>query len=121
VKAVINADDVRERMIWSVAEEREAAGKAAAPGGKKVDDIDDVQQLLPEVRAEGQKRWDALSPDEQKKEIADQQEMMDAMLGQAVGAIRQEGFLKSFGMFDFLWIFLAVGTAFKIGSGSNSD
>jgi hypothetical protein len=118
----VDAGIMINRMSWEVAEEHEAKQKPIMVNGKAmtVEEIENVDDLPQAIRDEAKKRWTALSPDEQSEKMDAHQAEMKAMFAGVADEARNEGFMNSFGAFDLLWLFLAVGTAFKIGSGANS-
>lgn len=69
------------------------------------------------VWAEGKKRWSALSVDDQETARSEQLVYRKQMMEFVRASIKSEAFKDSFGPFDFLWGFLALGSAFGIGRG----
>ncbi len=47
--------------------------------------------------------------------------MIAKAMGMARGGMLQTAFFSTFSPFDILWFVLALGTAFKFGSGSGDD
>lgn len=103
---VVHADEV-------VVEWEDEGRTVDWPSGMTIDEAYEEEDYPPEVWAEARTRWDALSDQDQKTMLAEYQAGAQAAMSQA----RQEGFLRSFSLFDILWIGLAVVTALKLGSG----
>lgn len=106
-----------EYAIGSIADEiEECGGTVAWPEIEDLDEVEIREEYPPEIWAKAEKAWDEKTPAEKeefKKEVQQNVEEGIAMLNSYV---RKEGFLASFSLFDALFFFLAIGTAFKIGS-----
>ena len=87
------------------------------PAGMTVEEAYEEADYPPEVWAEARSRWDRLSPGEQQAALAAEQARADEAVAMFKSDIREEGFLRSFTLFDILWIGLAVFTALKLGAG----
>jgi hypothetical protein len=119
---VLNDKGMVTQLAWTIAAEREAAGKPIVPGGnKKVEQVDDAAELSADIHDEAHKRWNALPADERQRQMVEQQAAMNVLLNGVADQARNAGFRESFGMFDLLWFGLAVATAFRIGSGTQSS
>ncbi len=73
-------------------------------------------QYPAEVWTEGERRWHALSKDEQQDKIGQHEEFMASLMGELVASTQMEVFKESFTPWDFLWFGLALVTAFRVGS-----
>lgn len=98
----------------------EEAGQTVTwPAGVDPDDAMAKADYPPAVWAQAEQAWSAMTPDE-KTEFKEQvRQQVDASMGEVVAGAKKEGFMASFGLFDALFFFLAIGTAYKIGS--NAD
>ncbi len=45
----------------------------------------------------------------------------DIVIAALKGNVKNKAFIESFSPFDILWVVLAIGSAFKIGSGAASN
>ena len=118
----ITADDVKLEIAYDVFAEREQAGKPVAmPPGKTSDDLETLADVPPEVRGEADKRWNALTAEEQNQRIATSKENYVMIRDMFINSSRGEAFTSSFGAFDLLWFGLAAYTAFRIGSGGGNE
>jgi hypothetical protein len=115
-----------EQMIAAtadeVATEHEAAGKPVAwPPENESDDAPISASYPPDIWAEGKKRWEALSPEQQAEKTQANEAQMAALVDQFVAEARKSAFRESFTPWDLLWFGLAAYTAFKIGSGADQQ
>lgn len=109
-----------------IAVEYEAEGKPVEwPSGVDPEYASESWEYPEDVWADAQSRWDAMN--EEDRELYRQgieQDIRDGFL-EELENMRSEaasqGFLQSFGLFDVLFFFLAVGTAFKLASGGTSE
>lgn len=71
------------------------------------------------------KQWKGMSAEEQRAKHAEVQRLTDESLAEYIRTVkpiaRMEAFKGSFGLFDLLWIGLAIASAFKLGSGLGND
>jgi phosphate/sulfate permease len=65
-----------------------------------------------------EEEWDSMTDDEQNKYREDIRQASYANINEVGNYYRQEGFKASFGFMDAIFFALAIGTAFKIGSGA---
>lgn len=62
-------------------------------------------------------QWDKFTPEEQQEQIDEMQASMDDIdFGELEAAIKKEGFVSTFGMFDLVWLFFAVCAAYSVGA-----
>ncbi|MFN9373378.1 MAG: hypothetical protein ACK6D3_15960 [Planctomycetaceae bacterium] len=107
----------------SIIEEHQAAGKPVIfPPGKNLENALGKQDYPPAIWAEAETRWQAMSAGERElslKEL-DQEGQISAAQRMEISilALRNGAGLS---LFDLLWVFLAVSTAFKLGSGGESS
>jgi hypothetical protein len=122
IQMQITPDDMIEGFANEIAAERIGKGqKVAFSGGKTLDDASGKADFPPDIWQQATAKWQALPAAEQQKRIAEQQEMMQMLVGAVQGQIRQQGFWESFSLFDALWFLLAAGTAYKLGHGNISS
>lgn len=107
------------RKADKVVAEREKAGqKIEWPPESKSDELSLEESYPADVWAEGKKRWEGLSPQQQRAEREACREQLAELLRELHGYIRSESFKESFTGWDILWFGLAALTAFKLGAGS---
>jgi predicted Zn finger-like uncharacterized protein len=116
--AQLEAPALREQQILfqeaqAITEEQERKGvKLDWPPGKSLDNATELADFPKSIAKEAHKNWDAQTP--RMKEIQ-----------KNIGQIAQAGrafviaiaFIGSFGFFDLLWFFLAMGSAYRLGRG----
>lgn len=89
------------------------------------DEYDSPDVYPDDIWFEAEDVWNAMTVDEQSEFRVDMQEQLRAQheLGLAFAGIggRIGGFLYSFGLLDILFYFLAMGSAYKMGSGGYSE
>ena len=119
-----NPEQVALSMLAdSIVEEYQAAGKPVIfPPGKNAGNAHERQDYPQAIWAEAQARWQATSPEDRKAALDDlakgvQFSAVDRM-HMSILALRNGAGLSAF---DLLWVFLAVSTAFKLGSGGESS
>lgn len=95
-------------------EAAEAGDPITWPDGGDVDGGFTKREYPAALWSEAESLYASWSPDEQDAYRADIQAMIDGMEAQYAEVAREEGFMASFSVFDLLWGFLALGTAFKL-------
>ena len=117
--AEVTPNDMIVRLADEIVQERETKGqKVVFPGGKTIADANAQADYPPDIWQAAAAKWQAVSPDEQQKQLAAAREENRALMAGMQGQLRQAGFWASFGLFDALWFFLAAGTAYKLGHGN---
>lgn len=91
------------------------------PPGMTLDEADEPHEYPAGVWDEATKRWQALGKPEQQKRMDQAKESRQMLAGALAGALKRQGFLASFSLFDALWFLLAAGTAFRLGSGGYGE
>jgi len=112
-----NAKERQEQIIIqearTLAEEQEKKGvKLDWPRGKSLDEAEELSDFPAPIAQQAQKNWDAQNP-RIKGHLQNMQQINRIGKAFAIGAV----FLVSFGLFDLLWFFLAISSAFKLGRG----
>lgn len=98
--------------------ERAAKGKPVRfPPGTSMEKANGPQDFPKDVWQEATKRWEKLGPAGQQEEINKRRQLFQQLGANLRGELRAAGFRESFSPFDLLWGFLAITTAFKLGSG----
>ncbi|MGH7243494.1 MAG: hypothetical protein ACREJD_08775 [Phycisphaerales bacterium] len=101
-----------------VAEEWEKGGKKLEwPKGSDIDDATEEAEFPKGVWADAKGRWNAMSETQKDGYKRDLQENLHAEIDGVVAGVESDAFAKSFTFFDILWAFLAIGSAYKLGSG----
>ncbi|MCA9294067.1 MAG: hypothetical protein KDA20_09665 [Phycisphaerales bacterium] len=110
-------DALIAQLAEEIASAREDAGTPVDwPDVGEDEDLPAEAYYPKDIWAEAAKRWSSFAPSEQEDYARVQQEMMDLGAQQFMQSFRTEGFLASFGLFDVLWLVLAVGSAWKIAA-----
>ncbi len=115
-----------EQMISDEADKyvdelEQGGSKITLPEGADNEDTPLAESYPKEVWAEADRRWNALSPDDQKKRTKEYQERVAMVINQIAGSARDQVFKDSFTPWDLLWFGLALVTAFKVGSATYSE
>ncbi len=115
-------EDAQVELADEIVEEFEAAGKTLVwPNGMTVEEATTREDYPPVVWSEMEKRWNKLSQAERDARVAQWQAEYDAGMAAAQQYMQSQGtidvLIANLGVFDALWAFLAIGTAFTIGKG----
>ena len=115
-----------ETMIAEIApavvkERQDAKTPLQWPQGSNPEAASEEKDFPKEVWAEAKTRWEAKPPAEQSAAKLETQRQHEEFVQMIKAQIRDSAFKASFGPFDLLWAFLALGTAYKIGSGQGSE
>lgn len=100
---------------------QDAKKKLRWPPGQSVETAQAEPDYPKDVWAEAKKRWDAIPAEEQQKRIHASEVQFAEIKGMIVDGVVDQGFKSSFSPADLLFFGLAVFTAFKVGSGLNTD
>ena len=120
--AGLTADDMIESIADEIVAERVAAGKPVNwKPGMNAEDASSQADYPPDIWQEATARWNGEPPEQRETELAEQREQMAAMQKMLQGMMRNEAFKASFSLFDILWVVLAAGSAFRLGSGATTD
>lgn len=97
-----------------IASEREARGdKLYWPAGMTLQEAGPLSDYPGDVQAAARKQWEGASPQWKQEYIETHRVTADA--------IKAGVFASTFGLIDLLWAFLAIGSAWGIGSGAGTD
>ncbi|MFN0012803.1 MAG: hypothetical protein ACKVS8_14305 [Phycisphaerales bacterium] len=120
VSAPLTDEDLQMHLGAEIADEWESAGKELKwPKGEPPEDVEGPGDLPPDLWAETTTRWKAATPEWQADYRSRTQTAVTAELETLKQTVKEDAFKGSFGLFDILWLFLALGSAFKIGSGGS--
>lgn len=100
-----------------VMEHMQAGEPVRWPGGVVPENPCEEREYPRDVWAEAAERYAALSPQERTQYKAELTTGIQASLREFRSEAQQAGFRESFGMLDLLFVALAIGSAFKLGSG----
>ncbi|NUQ52073.1 MAG: hypothetical protein HUU19_05170 [Phycisphaerales bacterium] len=92
------------------------------PTGVTADTAEEEKDYPPELWKDAKARWVALddaTKEQYRMDVRRSIEQAATAMVNTLGAA--EVFVQSFSFFDLLWAFLAVGAAFKVGSGAASS
>jgi hypothetical protein len=118
----VTAELMFEAYAYEIVRERVAQGKPVQfAGNKKLEDVEAWEEFPADVQQEAKQRWEKLPTAEQAAAIQKKADEFKNVFRAVHGEIAQQAFMGSFGLFDLLWFFLAVGTAFRLGSGGSDE
>ncbi len=120
--SLANPDYVVSVIAGELCKEREAAGQ---PVNWPLDMSAEMAWLKadfpPDIWSDAEGRWNAMTPDAQQiyhTQVRDLLKYEDAHVRSEIDAlVRNEGYFATFTLYDILWFALALGAAFRIGSG----
>ncbi len=120
--SVVTEDYTKIYVAHQLVEEYEAGRKPLKwPEGYSAETATESFHFPPDLWKDLESRWKALS-DAQKATYQQATEaQFNAYLVEASQEARTEAFKGSFSFWDALWFFLAVGTAYKVGSGEGDE
>ena len=116
--AQLAAPELREQQILvqeadAIAEEQQKQGvKLNWPRGKSLDNAVELSDFPETVVKQARQNWEKQTP--RAKEI---QKNMGHVAQAGKGFLITLAFIGSFSLFDLLWFFLAMGSAFRLGRG----
>lgn len=101
-------------------------GKSLAwPKDMSDEDAEKPEDFPKEIWKDVETRWNGMSSDARKQYCEDTRvatrEAFHSGVDMVSGQAKVDFFLHSFGAWDLLWGFLAVSTAFRVGSGSSGN
>ncbi len=118
----VTADNFQLELCSEVAEEWTAEKKKIKwLPGKSAEVAQELQDYPQAVRDEAKKRWDAKPAAEQQDLLATRQKVVEEITGSLIAGAKSEVFKSSFNGYDILFFILAIVSAFKVGSGMQSD
>ncbi len=99
----------------------EAGTEVAWPSGVNPNEAAIEPDYPVDIWSEAEARWAAMDEQEQTAGWDMAQSNLNAAMSEFRSDATMDAFIYSFGLFDLLWVFLAVGTAFKVGAGSEEE
>lgn len=122
----VTDNDLKAAFADEIVTQREEAGKPITwPQHNEENGPTYPEEYPTDIVAEASKKWDALTTDQQLAKRTQAQADLDQGLAEFIRTIkptaRTEVFKASFGLFDLLWLGLAIASAFKLGSGLGND
>ncbi len=120
--ALANDDFHLVRIADGIVQQREEEGQQVVwPDGYDFDSAWREAHYPQDIWAQATAAWDAMSTAEQASYWASWKQEMSEGRALAEAQLTSYGFVQSFGLFDILWVVLAVGTAAKLGAGGARD
>ncbi|MBL8885088.1 MAG: hypothetical protein JNK16_00390 [Phycisphaerales bacterium] len=124
IHADIKIDD--DRALVGIADQ---LAEEAEKSGKKLDwpklmsreEASEEKDFPPAIWADAKARWTAMTPAAQETYKRDLEQHIHAQVDSAIGEAESTIFLQTLTFLDLIWGFLAVASAFKLGSGSSGD
>lgn len=113
----LTEEDAQVMMADQLVRDAEQAGRALRwPEGMTFEDAEEPEHYPKEIWADVQDRWGRMSESERASYSREMQAFLKASIREDIDSIKTEGFVETFGLFDILWIVLAVGTAFSVAA-----
>jgi hypothetical protein len=120
--AKISEDDAQVELARTVVHEQEEKGKVLKwPDGMSEEEAETQADFPKEVWAEMDKRWAAMSPDQREDYLNQLRKERKELVANVMGVVKDQGFMASFDVIDIVFLLLAVGAGFSIGSGGKSS
>ena len=118
----LTMDDVKIALADEVVEEFTQEGKKVAwPEGMTLEAARGQADYPKDVWAEAEKRFTEMPEADRESMLASMKESQAQFMATYASEFRAQGFQNSLSPWDALWAFLALGTAFKLGSGAGED
>ncbi|MCK4998793.1 MAG: hypothetical protein KAS23_04630 [Anaerohalosphaera sp.] len=122
-EAVLQGFEEEENLIVWLADRIIAARQESGlivrwPAGVDPEEAYSIDQYPKDVAEEAKTLWESKTDQEkqQLKELAFEE--FEYKLNNEVSSVKSEVFADSFGLFDLLFFFLAIGTSYRIASGT---
>jgi predicted Zn finger-like uncharacterized protein len=119
-KAVATPEQVMMLEARAIASEAEKKGtKLKWPPGKSLDVAEELSDFPEAIADQAQRNWAAQTPriKQHQKSLQQVNEIGKNPVGKGLFVVLV--FLGSFRLFDLLWFFLAMGSAFRLGRGTS--
>ena len=118
----LTMDDVKVALADEVVEELTQDGKKVEWADGMTLELAEGQADYPkDVWAEAEKRFTEIPEADRESMLARMKESQAAFMETFAAEFRSQGFKDSLGPLDGLWALLALGTAFKLGSGAGEN
>lgn len=118
----VTDDDLKVSLADQLVEEYEQGGKPVKwPEGMDVETASSQADYPPDLWADMLTRWAQLTPQEIEQRRAWITRNQKDALASFQSEIAREGFFSTFSFFDIIWAILAIGSAYKIGSGEEGN
>ncbi len=110
-------DELEKQMVLleahAIADDQQKKGVDLKwPPGKSLDKATELEDFPEPIAKRAQKNWD-----EQTPRIKERRENLGHIAQAGKAFVIAFAFFGSFGLFDLLWFFLAMGSAFRLGRG----
>lgn len=111
-------DDAKAYLAEQLANQANSEGKVLKwPADKNFENAKTLGDYPRDIAKDAESRWKAMTPEAREGYKAQALENVKGQLGAVVSGVEEQAFKESFSAYDFLWVFLAVGTAFRLGAG----
>ncbi len=118
----VSEDDAKVFMARQLVEEYTKANKKLAwPKDMDEDSAEEAKDFPADLWKDTTTRWDGMDQKARDAYCQSVEEQRREAIAAFSNAVTQQGFQASFSPWDILWALLAIGSAYKIGSGSGSD
>lgn len=86
------------------------------PAGVNPEEASSKEDYPPVIWALAEKAWSNMTDDEKEEFKANVRQQVEENIQAYTNSVKADGFFASFGVFDILFAFLAIATAYKVGS-----
>lgn len=118
----VDADSAPIFMADQLVEEYESQGKALTwPEGMDADTAEKPEDFPKELWEDATARWASMTDDQKTQYIAQMEAVRSERMSIGMAAFDGVILVESLSLYDALWAFLALGSAFKIGSGNGDS
>lgn len=115
----VSEDDAKLYMADQLVDEYEKENKPIKwPDGEDQDSADELKDYPKILQSDVLARWDAMGPTEREGYIGNIRAQHEYLMSEVAGMAESESFFAMFSPLDFLFFFLALATAYKVGSGN---
>lgn len=119
IHASLHDEDVQMFMAHQLVREYEGQNKKLAwPNNMDADSAEKPADFPPDLWKDVQTRWTAMDETQKADYRKGVEEQIAAAASSVGGSFTRSGFMASFGPMDLLWAFFALGSAYRLGSGS---
>jgi hypothetical protein len=118
----ITEEHTKMYVAYRLIEEYEKDGKTLTwPEGYNEENAEKPEHFPKDLWKDTQARWDALSDDQKAVYEKATRESFQKFVSEKSLEATNAGFLASYSFWDALWAFLALGSAYKLGSGQGGE
>jgi hypothetical protein len=118
----ITEEHTKMYVAYRLIEEYQKDGKTLTwPEGYNEDNAETGEHFPKDLWKDTEERWNALSDDQKAVYEKATRENFQKYVSETSFEATKAGFLASYSFWDALWAFLALGSAYKLGSGQGGQ